>query len=715
MCLAVTFSCPSIFQSFGNCAAGETVRYYTGAASSTALQGSIGGFGVTVFNISTCSTAGCNSPFTDSCSPAVAPAYGSRTCGVAPGVAPTAVAPAAADLTCFLTAKGATALSTAGGARVCGSATVSCAAVRATSASALAALGFSDLLKWPCSGANSNGIARVYFNSSTVASTTVAEYLPASSLFSEISLCNTAACNAPTTDACIPAPVPTTAAVAFTGLPSSTFSSTTGLSDATRNMLMAAISTAVALGCPACKASLTAMSSSATSSTVASTVTFNVTGSTTAAMAAATSSSIFAAAVTRYVASQTGFAGVTATAVSPPVAPPSAASLPTCKGVALAAAAATADLECYNGLVVAGGASPLAAVMYSTTAMASGMRVCAMYTFACPASLKAQGRCATGDMVRYYTGLPSLDQVSGTLTGFNIQTAYNVSSCTTTGCNSPWTDACALGAVPTYGSRACGVAPSVAPAVVAPAAADISCWNTINGVTTLSSAAGARVCGAATVSCAAANAAGSTVLAAIGLSFLLTDPTSPCYGAANAKAVARQYYNNTVMPPYLAASFPLYDIALCNTAACNAPTTDTCALAAAPVVAAVSFAGLPASSIANGALTSAALTTLQMSISTAVATSCPGCTANVTSVVDAVTAQVYYPPGGRRAAAAGAARALAGLGVVVVFTTTGGSTAAMTAATSGTAFAAPAPPYISPQPGDVGGPPFFSAPRDIYT
>ena len=97
-------------------------------------------------------------------------------------------------------------------------------------------------------------------------------------------------------------------------------------------------------------------------------------------------------------------------------------------------------------------------------------------------------------------------------------------------------------------------------------------------------------CGAATVTCAAANAAGSTVLAALGLGFLLTDPTSPCYGAANAKAVARQYFNNTVMPPYLAASFPLYDIALCNTAACNAPTSDACGVMLTPAPAGVASA-----------------------------------------------------------------------------------------------------------------------------
>ena len=371
----------------------------------------------------------------------------------------------------------------------------------------------------------------------------------------------------------------------------------------------------------------------------------------------------------------------------------------TCKGALQAASQdASADISCFEGFVVSGTAKASPVYLQNsfpadmvTYASYPGQRVCASYSVACPSS--SQFPCSAGQTGRFYTGHDKSSQIVAT--SMNAQ-VYDVSSCTTSACNSPFTDACRVGG--TGGSRTCGIAPNMAPSAVMPAAADISCYTTTNGVTTLSTVRGIRLCIAATISCAAAKAANASA----------DEFTSMCLDTAtnpNANAFIRIYINSPegFSPPvYFPSSFFLSDIVICNTAGCNKPDTDSCALAKAPVIATVAFSGLPDTAIANGKIANSALAVLQNAVSMAVATSCPGCTSLITSVADASTGQVYYTvtAGSRRAADASAARAraLAEFGVVVTFSTTGASEDTIAAATSGDAFTVAATSFIAAEP-----------------
>jgi hypothetical protein len=119
----------------------------------------------------------------------------------------------------------------------------------------------------------------------------------------------------------------------------------------------------------------------------------------------------------------------------------------------------------------------------------------------------------------------------------------------------------------------------------------------------------------------------------------------------------------------------------------NNPSTDSCALATAPVTAAVVFSALPASALdAAGKLTTAAVDVLKVSLQTAVTkTACGSCTVAIKKVLETRSGKVLFEAAARRLQTAG--------GVTVTFTTTGGSTAqlaAVVAASSTTAFTAAA-------------------------
>ena len=120
----------------------------------------------------------------------------------------------------------------------------------------------------------------------------------------------------------------------------------------------------------------------------------------------------------------------------------------------------------------------------------------------------------------------------------------------------------------------------------------------------------------------------------------------------------------------------------------NNPLTDSCALASAPVTAAVVFSALPASAYnsATGKLTTAAVDVLKASLQSAVTkTACSSCSVTIQKVLETDSGRVLFEATARRLQTAG--------GVTVTFTTTGGSTtqlAAVVSVSSTTAFTAAA-------------------------
>lgn len=215
----------------------------------------------------------------------------------------------------------------------------------------------------------------------------------------------------------------------------------------------------------------------------------------------------------------------------------------------------------------------------------------------------------------------------------------------------------------------------------------------MDGVTALSSHAGTRLCGALSVSCTAAAAT----------FFGAYTPTHPCFGKV-AGTVVRGYMNASSVDvtsgaDYAGPNWPLADFSFCNTPGCNAPARDACALVTAPIVASVSFAGLPAAALdSSGKLTAAAVTTITTAIKSAVAsTGCPLCTVTLKSIVDEKGVSLL-PASTLRSRRL---QAMSG-GVTVTFETLGGTPAAVASATSGTAFAEAATAAIAAAPGYSG-------------
>ena len=115
----------------------------------------------------------------------------------------------------------------------------------------------------------------------------------------------------------------------------------------------------------------------------------------------------------------------------------------------------------------------------------------------------------------------------------------------------------------------------------------------------------------------------------------------------------------------------------------NNPSRDSCALATAPVTAAVVFSALPATALdGTGKLTTAAVGALKAALQSAVTkTACGLCTVAIQKVLETGSGKVLFEATARRLQTAG--------GVTVTFTTTGGSNAqlmAVVAASSTTAF-----------------------------
>ncbi len=131
----------------------------------------------------------------------------------------------------------------------------------------------------------------------------------------------------------------------------------------------------------------------------------------------------------------------------------------------------------------------------------------------------------------------------------------------------------------------------------------------------------------------------------------------------------------------------------------NNRSSDTCALATAPVTASIIFSSLPAVAIdtSTGNLTTAAVGVLKASLQSAVAsTVCATCSVAVQRVLETGSGKALF---------VAAARRLQAGGVAVTFSTTGGSTAqlaAVTVAASSPAFAAAATAAIAAQPGYAG-------------
>jgi hypothetical protein len=93
------------------------------------------------------------------------------------------------------------------------------------------------------------------------------------------------------------------------------------------------------------------------------------------------------------------------------------------------------------------------------------------------------------------------------------------------------------------------------------------------------------------------------------------------------------------------------DLTLCSTAGCNAPASDTCALATEPVVAKTSFSNFPTSAFdASGKLSASGLAAVRAAVAAGFSTSaaCSTCSSNIIRVTVKSTGLVIYDAFARR-------------------------------------------------------------------
>ena len=333
--------------------------------------------------------------------------------------------------------------------------------------------------------------------------------------------------------------------------------------------------------------------------------------------------------------------------------------------LASGAAEPTSVISCYDGM-------SMATAPYSSAAwpMSGDFKVCGVVTVAMPAT--------GGGPSRMYRGARSLAAAYAELA--NIPYALSdLIMCTSANCNNPASDACgtANGAAPSLSSPVCGGAP--AGGLPAPASSSIACHINWGETARLqpSPLPGSFYCVSATHTCSA------------------SDPVPNCRGLAEGSPV-RLYFDQASAETYLqdavftleeyiqiaysggvAAAQNTYRTTLdaftvCNTAGCNDPSSDSCALATTPVVASFTLSSLPASSLANGVLTPAAVTVLTTALSAAVRSYCSSCTASISRVVDASGAVLYS-----------GARRLQTSALTVTFSLIGGSPATLQAVAAG--------------------------------
>jgi hypothetical protein len=390
---------------------------------------------------------------------------------------------------------------------------------------------------------------------------------------------------------------------------------------------------------------------------------------------------------------------------------------PACAGATLATAPSAAPLNCFVGSMDTSATNTSGVSSYNLAAMQSGQspadyrpptfNLCGAVTITCgaPGTPTAcrnfeGGFLPAGTTTRSYFGADTLANVPmfalGPNTALPSSSLKDMLLCTTSNCNNPTTDACAIPAtLSAYGSYNCGGSPilpaglSLLPvgAPANPAAAPaIPCWSNSNassGVPTLqaTATAGNVACLSVSVPCGASSGGGSG-------SGGPAPPNDPCFGKP-ASTVVRRYaalaetglplqaisYLLSSLQPYVKGNpSALYDIALCYTAGCNAPSGDACALATAAITASVQLSSLPATALASGQLTPAAKAAIEGSLRTALRATagCTQCLLTLQSVAPAAGGAPFYT--------AGAARALQATGpVLVTFTVSGGTPAALAA------------------------------------
>ena len=385
-------------------------------------------------------------------------------------------------------------------------------------------------------------------------------------------------------------------------------------------------------------------------------------------------------------------------------APFTAAQPSTCAGSSLTSVAALTPIACYEGTEFSRSSSLFAqGVVYPIpVSMDSTRRFCLAVTAECKANSELcsyyssiSGQKAyvpAGSTVRVYRGVSSVTSVLASASS-SLSNIRDAAVCATDNCISPYTDTCALPAAG-YTSLMCGGGSPVVPAA---AAADIACYSSALGGATLQSTAvvGNPYCLAATIVCqgdltttfcAKQNASLGTVIR------VYSDIKSIASLAASAIGMTSLTLTQAGLTDYalfLMGDFSpnhyfrkfISDISICSTAGCNAPAMDTCALAAAPATASVTFSSLPAAALnADGTLTSAAVSVLTSALTTAVNyNGCPTCSVKITKIMDAAGTVLF---GGSRRVTAG------GGTFTVVFAISGGSPTAQAAASSSATTAA---------------------------
>ena len=398
-----------------------------------------------------------------------------------------------------------------------------------------------------------------------------------------------------------------------------------------------------------------------------------------------------------------------------------AAIIPTtCASSSLTASPATAPIACYKGLEFYNSSS----LYYGGSVLPVPVKVvtdnlyclavtgeCASNAYPCRVETSTgSAYLPAGTTVRFFFGVPSLLALSSSASLFS--NVRDVTVCTTDNCNSPFADTCALSAAG-YTSLMCGGGTPVVPTA---ATTDIVCYANTQaaGALQTTAIAGNPYCVAATIVCqgglsatfcAAQNASVGTAIR------VYSDIKSLAAALANSVPSSVTLTKDGLTSLVFGFLYPLVgdyspgnptrkmlsDIVICGTAGCNAPSSDSCALASAPAVASVAFSALPAAAFnADGTVTSDAVNVLTAALKTAVnSNGCATCSVTITKIVDA-SGKVLF----------GRSRRLAGSssGITVTFATTGGSAAALAAVTSaatGSAFIATLTSAVQATPGGL--------------